>query len=64
MTESKPKKQGLPPIQIHQIAIVAVLSGSAVILCAVFSKYPGLIELHCTIEGCHVVIDGRTQDEP
>ncbi|MEM9487122.1 MAG: hypothetical protein AAGA83_25910 [Cyanobacteria bacterium P01_F01_bin.116] len=47
----------------NQIAILAVLSVGVVILSAVYSKYPGLIELRCNSDGCHVVIDGRSPDK-
>ena len=49
---------------VNHIAILAVLSVGIVILSAVFSKYPGLIELQCNSDGCHVVIDGRSSGSP
>ncbi|MFG6100543.1 hypothetical protein SPB21_35220 [Leptothoe sp. ISB3NOV94-8A] len=47
---------------VNHIAIIAVASVGIVILSAVFSKYPGLIELQCNSDGCHVVIDGRSPE--
>ena len=49
--------------KVNQIAIAALLSVSIVTLSAVFSKYPGLIELQCNPGGCHVVIDGRPSND-
>lgn len=47
---------------VNHIAILAVVSVGIVILSAVFSKYPGLIELQCNSDGCHIVIDGRSPE--
>ena len=48
---------------VNHIVIIAVASVGIVILSAVFSKYPGLIELQCNADGCHVVIDGRSPEK-
>ncbi len=48
---------------LNQIAIAALACVGVVVLSAVFSKYPGLIELQCTPDGCRVVIDGRPDSD-
>lgn len=44
---------------LNKTFVLALAVAFVIILTAIFSHYPGLIELQCSTQGCGVVIDGR-----
>ena len=44
---------------VNKTFALALIAVSVIVLTAIFSHYPGLIELQCSTQGCGVVIDGR-----
>lgn len=58
-TPAKPKE--LPLSRLVVVPITALLITGLIASGAIFTRYPGLIELLCNADSCRVVINGRTE---
>ncbi|NER78081.1 MAG: hypothetical protein F6K42_00595 [Leptolyngbya sp. SIO1D8] len=43
----------------NQVLIAVLMIAGLIAMGAIFTQYPGLIEMQCSTSGCRFVIDGR-----
>ena len=44
---------------LNRVLIAALIVAGLISMGAIFARYPGLIQIQCSTEGCELIIDGR-----
>ena len=47
-------------ISLSHVLVLTILVPASICVAALSSQFGGFIEMQCSIEGCRVVIDGRS----